>query len=72
MPPSIPSSRAEDAARIPPVSQWRLEQTGHGVLACITKHGHLDNPTFRGMRQSLMDIFDELYLYDLHGKSKKK
>ena len=53
-------------------AQWRIEQTGHGVLAFITNHGYLDNPTFRGMRQSLMDTFDELYLYDLHGNSKKK
>ena len=53
-------------------AQWRIEQTGHGVLAFITNHGYLDNPTFRGMRASLMDTFDELYLYDLHGNSKKK
>ena len=35
-------------------AQWRIERTGHGVLAFITNHGYLDNPTFRGMRQSLM------------------
>ncbi|MDO8438416.1 MAG: type ISP restriction/modification enzyme [Nitrosomonadaceae bacterium] len=53
-------------------AQWRIEQTGYGVLAFITNHGYLDNPTFRGMRQSLLQTFDELYLYDLHGNSKKK
>lgn len=53
-------------------SQWRIEQTGHGILAFVTNHGYLDNPTFRGMRQSLMQTFDEIYLYDLHGNSKKK
>ena len=53
-------------------SQWRLEQTGHGVLAFITNHGYLDNPTFRGMRWSLMQSFDEIYLLDLHGNAKKK
>ena len=52
--------------------QWRIEKTGAGVLAFITNHGYLDNPTFRGMRQSLMNSFDEIYLYDLHGNSKKK
>jgi predicted helicase len=31
--------------------QWRIEWTGAGVLAFITNHGYLDNPTFRGMRQ---------------------
>ena len=53
-------------------AQWRIERTGHGVLAFITNHGYLDNPTFRGMRQSLMRTFDEIYVLDLHGNSKKK
>lgn len=53
-------------------AQWRIEQTGYGVLAFITNHGYLDNPTFRGMRQSLMDTFDDIYVLDLHGNSKKK
>ncbi|MCX5839200.1 MAG: N-6 DNA methylase [Deltaproteobacteria bacterium] len=53
-------------------AQWRIEKTGYGVLAFVTNHGYLDNPTFRGMRQSLMRTFDEIYLLDLHGNSKKK
>jgi len=53
-------------------AQWRIEHTGHGILAFITNHGYLDNPTFRGMRQSLMQTFDAIYILDLHGNSKKK
>ncbi len=53
-------------------AQWRIERTGHGVLAFITNHGYLDNPTFRGMRQSLMQSFDEIHVLNLHGNSKKK
>lgn len=52
--------------------QYRIEQTGQGILAFITNHGYLDNPTFRGMRQSLMQTFDGIYLLDLHGNQKKK
>jgi len=52
--------------------QWRIEQTGGGILAFITNHGYLDNPTFRGMRQSLLKTFDRIYLLDLHGNVKKK
>ncbi len=52
--------------------QWRVEQTGAGILAFITNHGYLDNPTFRGMRQSLMAAFDTIYVLDLHGSTKKK
>ena len=53
-------------------AQWRIEQTGHGILAFITNNGYLDNPTFRGMRQNLLSSFDEIYVLDLHGSSKKK
>ena len=52
-------------------AQWRIEQTGVGVVAFITNHGYLDNPTFRGMRQSLVDSFSRIYLLDLHGNSLK-
>jgi len=53
-------------------AQWRIERTGYGILAFISNHGYLDNPTFRGMRQSLMKTFDDIYVLDLHGNSKKK
>lgn len=53
-------------------AQWRIAQTGHGVLGFVTNHGYLDNPTFRGMRESLMREFDAIYVLDLHGNSKKK
>ncbi|MDY7018949.1 MAG: N-6 DNA methylase [Chloroflexota bacterium] len=52
--------------------QWRIEHTGQGILAFITNHAYLDNPTFRGMRQSLMNTFDEIYVLNLHGNVKKK
>ncbi len=53
-------------------AQWKIEQAGEGVLGFITNHSYLDNPTFRGMRQSLMQSFDEIYFLDLHGNSLKK
>ena len=53
-------------------SQWRIDKTGYGILAFVTNHGYLDNPTFRGMRQNLMQSFDNIYILDLHGNTKKK
>jgi len=53
-------------------AQWRVEQTGYGIVAMVTNHGYLDNPTFRGMRHSLMQTFDSIYVIDLHGSSKKR
>jgi len=53
-------------------AQWKIDQAGEGVLGFITNHSYLDNPTFRGMRQSLMNSFNQIYILDLHGNSKKK
>ncbi|GAB4534395.1 MAG: DNA methyltransferase [Thermodesulfovibrionia bacterium] len=53
-------------------AQWKIDEAGEGILGFITNHSYLDNPTFRGMRQSLMKTFDEIYILDLHGNSKKK
>ena len=53
-------------------AQWKIEQTGFGIVAMITNHSYLDNPTFRGKRQSLMKTFDSIYIINLHGNSLKK
>ncbi len=53
-------------------AQWKIQTSGYGIVGMITNHSYLDNPTFRGMRQSLMKTFDEIYILDLHGNSLKK
>ncbi len=41
-------------------------------LAFINPHTFLDTPIFRGMRWSLLNTFDKIYILDLHGNSTKK
>lgn len=53
-------------------AHWRIEKTGHGIVGFIANHSWLDNPTFRGMRAALRRDFDDIYILDLHGNSKKK
>ncbi len=53
-------------------AQWKMDQNGSGIVGVITNHSYLDNPTFRGMRESLMNSFDEIRLLDLHGNTLKK
>lgn len=53
-------------------AQWKIEQAGRGIVGMITNHSYLDNPTFRGMRQSMMRTFDTIYVLDLHGNALKK
>jgi predicted helicase len=67
-----PKGLQDDYVKFIRFAQWRIEQTGYGILAFVTNHGYLDNPTFCGMRQSLMQEFDDIYILDLHGNSKKK
>jgi predicted helicase len=54
------------------LAQTTVESAGTGILGFITNHGYIDNPTFRGMRQSLMHTFQRLSLLDLHGNANKK
>jgi len=62
----------DDYVKFLAFGQWRIERTGQGILAFITNHSYLDNPTFRGMRQSLMNTFTDIYILNLHGNAKKK
>ena len=62
----------DDYVKFIRLSQWLLDGTGAGVHAYISNHGYLDNPTFRGMRWSLMQSFRRIGVLDLHGNLKKK
>lgn len=53
-------------------AQHKMEQAEQGIIGIITNHRFLTNPTFRGMRQSLMNTFDQMYFIDLHGSNKPK
>lgn len=53
-------------------AQLKMDAVSEGVVGIITNHSWLDNPTFRGMRQSLMRSFEQIYVLDLHGSVKKK
>lgn len=67
-----PKYLLDDYVKFIRFGQWRIEQSGQGILAFISNHGYLDNPTFRGMRQSLMQSFSEIYFLNLHGNVRKK
>lgn len=62
----------DDYVKFVRFAQWKIEQAGHGIIGFITNHAWLDNPTFRGMRTSLLKTFDEIYILNLHGSTLKK
>ena len=63
-----PKYLQDDYVKFIRFGQWRVSETGYGVLAFITNHGYLDNPTFRGMRQNLMQTFTDIYIFGLARK----
>lgn len=62
----------DDYVKFIRLAEHYVEKNGEGIVAYITPHGFLDNPTFRGMRWHLMKTFDEIWSLNLHGNSKKK
>ncbi|WP_258864419.1 type ISP restriction/modification enzyme [Helicobacter sp. MIT 01-3238] len=53
-------------------AESKVESQDSGIIAIISNHGFIDNPTFRGMRYHLLTTFDKIYILDLHGNAKKK
>ena len=53
-------------------AQMKMESVDEGIVGVITNHSWIDNPTFKGMRKSLLESFNQIYVLDLHGNSKKK
>ena len=62
----------DDYVKFIRLAEHYVEKNGKGIVAYITPHGFLDNPTFRGMRWHLMQTFDEIRTLNLHGNAKKK
>jgi hypothetical protein len=53
-------------------AQMKMDAIEEGIVGIITNHSYLDNPTFRGMRQSLLRTFNQIWILDLHGSTKPK
>ena len=54
------------------LGQHYVEKNGSGILAYISNNSFIDGITHRQMRLSLMQVFDEIYILDLHGNSRKQ
>ena len=63
---------SDDYVKFLRFSQYSLTATGIGLFGHITNHSWIDNPTFRRMRQSLLETFSRISVLDLHGNTRKK
>jgi len=61
----------DDYVKFISMAEKLLLASDAGVLGLITNHAYLDNPTMRGLRQSLINSFELRFFYDLGGSTKK-
>ncbi|EKE93089.1 N-6 DNA methylase [Helicobacter pylori] len=62
----------DDYVKFMRFAQNKIKSLGHGLFGFISNNAFLDNPTFRGLRHSLLECYDELYILNLHGNARKK
>lgn len=62
----------DDYCKFIRMAQSIIDKNGSGVLAFINPNGFIDNLSFKGMRWSLLNSFDKIYILDLHGNPMRK
>ncbi|MCX5718201.1 MAG: N-6 DNA methylase [Nitrospirae bacterium] len=51
-------------------AHWKIDGAGKGVIGMITNNSYLSGLIHRGMRKSLLESFNEIYILNLHGNSR--
>ena len=54
------------------LGHYFVEKNGEGILAYISNNSFIDGITHRQMRKNLMETYDEIYVLNLHGDTRKK
>lgn len=63
---------SDDYAKFIRFCHWKIEQVGEGVMGLITKNTYLNTSAFKGLRKKLLQSFDKIYIFNLHGKLYEK
>jgi predicted helicase len=63
---------SDDYIKFIRLGQYFVEKNNFGVLAYISNNSFIDGLIHRQMRKNLLEIFDKIYIFDLHGNAKKK
>ena len=62
---------SDDYIKFIAFAHWKVKQTGQGIIGMITNNSYLDGLIHRDMRRKLMEDFNEIYILNLHGSSKR-
>ncbi len=66
------NSLSDDYVKFLRFAEHFIEKNKAGVVAMITNNSFIDGITHRQMRKHLLETFNDIYILDLHGNSKKK
>ncbi|MHA1898552.1 MAG: Eco57I restriction-modification methylase domain-containing protein, partial [Promethearchaeota archaeon] len=62
---------SDDYVKFIRFAQWKIKQSGVGIVGFITNNNYLDGAVFKEMRRSLIKTFNEIYIVNLHGNMRK-
>lgn len=72
---SNPGPLKDDYLRFIRWSVWKLleqrDGSGGGILAFVTNRAFVERVLHRGVRKFLLERFDDIYVYDLHGDQRE-
>ena len=63
---------SDDYIKFVRLGQEYVEKNGEGIVGFISNNSFIDGIIHRQMRKTLMQVFDKIYILDLHGNSRKK
>ena len=63
---------SDDYIKFIRLGQHYVEKNGEGVLGYISNNSYLDGIIHRQMRKRLLEVFDKIYILNLHGDSKRQ
>ncbi|MEK7524144.1 MAG: type ISP restriction/modification enzyme [Patescibacteria group bacterium] len=63
---------SDDYIKFIRLSEHFIEKNKSGIVAMITNNSFLDGRIHRQMRKHLLETFDDIYVIDLHGNSKRQ
>lgn len=63
---------SDDYAKFIRFCHWKIDQVGKGIMGLITKNTYINTSAFKGLRKKMLQSFDKVYVYNLHGKLYEK